>query len=158
VSALDPDAPVSDIALAALLADARASGDPQRLVAVLPYARFLGIEVALEGAEVVSTMRYAEHLIGDATIPALHGGTLAALLEAAAHSAVLFGEAAPALPRTITFTIDYLRSGKAQDTRARAKIVRRGRRIAVVETAAYQDGDERPIATAVVHVLVAADG
>lgn len=152
-----PQEPLSDLALAALFAEARASGDPQKLVAVLPYAQFLGVEVALEAGEVVTTMRYAEHLIGDASIPALHGGTLAALLESSAIYAVLFGQAEPALPRTITFTIDYLRSGKAQDTTARARIVRQGRRVAVVETAAYQDDKDKPIATAVVHLLVAAD-
>jgi uncharacterized protein (TIGR00369 family) len=151
------DEPMSSLALTALLADARARKSPQRLVEALPYAQFLGIEVALEGGEVVTRMRYGEHLIGDASIPALHGGTLAALLESCAIFSVLFAEAQPALPRTITFTIDYLRSGKAEDTTARARIVRQGRRIAVVETAAYQDGDERPIASAVVHLLVAND-
>lgn len=151
------DAPLTDLALAALLADARASGEPQRLVAVVPYAAFLGLEVTQKAGVVSTTMRYGEHLIGDATIPALHGGTLAALLESSAIFAVLFAEEQPALPRTITFTIDYLRSGKAADTHARARIVRRGRRVAVVETAAYQDDPDKPVATAIVHLLVAQD-
>lgn len=149
--------PITDLTLAALLADARASGEPQRLVAVVPYAKFLGLEVGQKDGVIVTTMRYAEDLIGDVTIPALHGGTLAALLESSAIFAVLFAEAEPALPRTITFTIDYLRSGRAVDTHARARIVRRGRRVAVVETAAYQDDPEKPVATAIVHLLVADD-
>ena len=153
-----PAEPFTDLALAALLAEARTAGDPQRLVAVLPYAQFLGLEVTQADGVISTRMRYADHLIGDATIPALHGGTLAALLESSAIFAVLFAEKAPALPRTITFTIDYLRSGRAVDTHARARIVRRGRRVAVVETAAYQDDPEKPVATAIVHLLVADDG
>lgn len=152
-----PDAPLTPLLLARLLADARASAEPQRLVAVLPYAKFLGLEVTQKDGVITTSMRYSDHLIGDASKPALHGGTLAALLESSAIFAVLFAEEQPALPRTITFTIDYLRSGRAVDTYARARIVRRGRRVAVVDTAAYQDDPEKPVATAIVHLLVADD-
>ena len=152
-----PDPSLTDLALAALLADARASGEPQRLVRALPYAQFLGLEVTQNAGVISTTMRYGDHLIGDASKPALHGGTLAALLESTAIFSVLFAEEQPALPRTITFTIDYLRSGRAVDTHASARIVRRGRRVAVVETSAYQDDPDKPVATAIVHLLVSTD-
>lgn len=141
--------------IAALVAAARAADDPQALVAAIPYARFLGLEVGREDSVIVSTMRFSEHLIGDATIPALHGGTLAALLESTAIFAVLFDSERAVLPKTITLTIDYLRSGRGVDTKCRARIVRQGRRVVVVATEAFQEDASKPVATAIVHLLVA---
>ena len=145
----------ADLDLVALLARARASGDARILLDVIPDARFLGLEVRRENGSPIASMRFGEHLVGDATIPALHGGTLAALLESTAILAVMVDPATETMPRTITLTIDYLRSGRAMDTHCRARIVRQGRRIAVVAVEAYQDDPDKPCATAVVHVLVA---
>ena len=145
---------MTDAELAQLLTDARAARDPQRLADALPYSSFLGLELSLDERGLLGTMRYAEHLIGDASIPALHGGTLAALMESTAIFATLFDEDTVALPRTITLTLDYLRSGRPVDTYCRARFVRRGRRITVVEAAAYQDDPEKPVATAIIHVLL----
>ncbi len=141
--------------LAALLAQARASGDASVLLAAIPYAGFLGLSIGIENGAPIATMQFGEHLVGDATIPALHGGTLAALLESTAILAVLIDPKTSAMPRTITITIDYLRSGRAQATQCRARIVRQGRRVAVVATEAYQDDVDKPVATAIVHLLVA---
>lgn len=141
--------------LVAVLAHARETGDVRALLDAIPYARFLGLEMRRENGQALATMRYAEHLVGDASIPALHGGTLAALLESTAILTVMLDPATTAMPRTITLTIDYLRSGRAMDTHCRAKIVRQGRRIAVVAVEAYQDDASKPCASAVVHVLVA---
>ncbi len=141
--------------LVAVLAHARETGDVRALLDAIPYARFLGLEMRREEGQPVATMRYAEHLVGDASIPALHGGTLASLLESTAILTVMLDPTTSAMPRTITLTIDYLRSGRAMDTHCRAKIVRQGRRIAVVAVEAYQDDASKPCASAVVHVLVA---
>ena len=143
------------IDLAALLARARETGDASLLIDAIPYARFLGLRVQRENGAAIASMRFAEHLVGDATIPALHGGTLAALLESTAILAVLIDPKTTSLPRTITITIDYLRSGRAVDTYGRARIVRQGRRVAVVAVEAYQDDVDKPVATAIVHLLVA---
>lgn len=146
---------MTDFELAALLAAVREGGDPQTFVSALPYARMLGLEVRRDGDGLLTTMRYAEHLIGDASLPALHGGSLAGLLEAAAGFTVLFDRDAVALPKTITVTIDYLRSAKAIDTHCRARVVRRGRRMAVLESSAFQGDPSQPVATAIVHLLLA---
>ena len=141
--------------LAALLADARAKGDASVLLDAIPYARFLGLSMRREDGIPIASMRFGDHLVGDATIPALHGGTLAALLESTAILAVMVDPATTNMPRTITITIDYLRSGKAIDTHCRSRIVRQGRRVAVVQVEAYQEDRDKPVATAVVHLLVA---
>lgn len=144
--------------LAGLLRRARESGDPSALVDALPYMRFLHLAIEREGDGVVGVMRYAPDLIGDTTIPALHGGTLCALLESTAVFSVLWSADEGVLPKTITMTVDYLRSGRPVDTRCRASIVRQGKRIAVVDVRAYQDDPDKPITTAIVHLLLSGDG
>jgi uncharacterized protein (TIGR00369 family) len=147
--------PLSDFALVALLASARQGGPLEPLVEALPYASFLGLAIARGEGGLVTTMRFQDDLVGDAGLPALHGGTLAGLLESAALFEVLLDEGTPALPKTITMTIDYLRSGRPVDTHARARIVRKGRRVAVIEARAHQGDEDAPVAVAVVHVLLA---
>jgi len=46
----------------------------------LPYARFLGLTTATEGDALTVTMPFADKLIGNPMLPALHGGPTAALL------------------------------------------------------------------------------
>ena len=58
------------------------------------------------------------------------------------------------LPRTITLTVDYLRSGRAVDTFARGILTRQGRRVACVRVEAWQDDRSRPIAVASAHFLI----
>ena len=52
------------------------------------------------------------------------------------------------LPKTITLTVDYLRSGRPVDTHARAFVTRQGRRVTNVRVEAWQDDRGKPIATA----------
>ncbi len=147
--------PLSDFALMALLASARQGGPLEPLVEALPYARFLGLLVARDERGLVTTMRFHDDLVGDAGLPALHGGTLAGLLESAALFEVLLEFATPSLPKTITMTVDYLRSARPSDAHARARIVRKGRRVVVIEARAHQGDEDAPVAVAVVHVLLA---
>jgi acyl-coenzyme A thioesterase PaaI-like protein len=140
-----------------VIAAARQEGDPQRLIAAIPYAGFLGLAANVVNGELISTMRYADHLIGNPTIPALHGGTLGALLESAAIFELLWASETVVLPKTITFTVDYLRSGAPVDTHARGIVTRHGRRVANVRVEAWQEDRARPIATAHAHYLVMRD-
>lgn len=121
------------------------------VLAAIPYFQFLGVEVASPG---VFRMRFGEHLIGNPTIPALHGGTLGALLESVALLESIAHTPMAALPKTITLTIDYLRSAKAHDTWARAKVVKAGRRVTTLHATAWQDDEAKPIAMATVHLRV----
>ena len=60
----------------------------------------------------------------------------------------------PRLPRTIDFTVDYLRSGLPRDAYARARVTRSGRRYGSVHVEAWQDNRERPFAQAQGHFLM----
>lgn len=141
--------------LAQRLRDARTKEELDPLIAEIPYARFLGLTTeALESGELVLKMRFEDHLIGDPRIPALHGGTLGALLESTAVFTVLRATDAASLPKTITLTVDYLRSGRAKPTFCAARVSKKGRTIVIVQAEAWQDERDMPVATANVHFLI----
>jgi acyl-coenzyme A thioesterase PaaI-like protein len=133
---------------------AKRDGDPQRLLDCIPYSRFVGLAAELRGDELITTMRYADHLVGNPALPALHGGTLGALLESAAIFELLWHAETVVLPKTITITVAYLRSGAAVDTHARGIVTRHGRRVANVRVEAWQADRAAPVATAHAMFLV----
>jgi acyl-coenzyme A thioesterase PaaI-like protein len=130
------------------LAEAKQAGDFQRLIDAVPYAKFLGLTAAMVGTELITTMRYGDHLIGNPALPALHGGTLGALLESAAIYELLWRAETIVLPKTITLTVDYLRSGGPLDTHACSTVTRNGRRVTNVRMEAWQTDRAAPVATA----------
>lgn len=143
----------------------------QALLARIPYIQFLGITVDRHGDELTTTLSYNDHLIGNPMLPALHGGATAAFLEVTAVIELTWMhrwaeiEAShpteapldPALlkmPKTIDFTVDYLRSGLPRDAYARARVVRSGRRLASVQVEAWQDNKTRLYAHASGHFMM----
>ncbi|GMU59489.1 MAG: hypothetical protein AMXMBFR34_12520 [Myxococcaceae bacterium] len=140
----------------AKIAEARASGDWGALLDWVPYLRFLGVTVENRGGHLTGRMKYSDHLVGNPTLPALHGGTLGALLEAACQFEVLYRAESAVLPKTITLTIDYLRSAKPHDVQVRARIVKKGRRVVTAHAEAWQEDEAKPVAMATVHLLVMA--
>jgi uncharacterized protein (TIGR00369 family) len=127
---------------------AKALHDYQGMIDLVPYARFLGLTAAMEGDELITTMRYGAHLIGNRSLPALHGGTLGALMESAAIYELLWRSETIVLPKTITLTIDFLRPGAPVDTHARGVVTRQGRRVTNVRMEAWQADRNAPVATA----------
>jgi uncharacterized protein (TIGR00369 family) len=115
-------------------------------LARIPYARFLGLRAELAGDEMTVILPFAPHLIGNVTLPALHGGVLGALLEITALAQLSLAEGLARQPKPIDVTIGYLRSGRPVETYARAEIKRIGRRVANVYVEAWQEARARPIA------------
>ncbi|MGE0667711.1 MAG: PaaI family thioesterase [Sphingomonadales bacterium] len=130
------------------------NGDFSGLQDAVPYAKFLGVSIAVEDGRVVTSMAFDQKLIGNTALPALHGGTLAALLELAAIFQIAHEIETEAMPKTITVTIDYMRSGAPRDTHARAWATRIGRRVANVRAEAWQDDPKKPIAAAHINFLL----
>lgn len=120
----------------------------------IPYARFLGLRMQVSGDEVTVIMPFADRLIGNPMLPALHGGSTAALLEMTAMAQVALSFPSPRLPRPINVTVAYLRTGRPVDVFARASISRAGRRIAHVQADAWQDQRGQPIASLTAHFLL----
>jgi len=121
----------------------------------LPYARFLGLSSEQDGDILTVTMPYADRLIGNPMLPALHGGATAALLELAAVAQVALSYPRLRLPRPINVTVAYLRTGRPVDVHARARISKAGRRVAHVLAEAWQEDENQPIASLTAHFLVA---
>jgi uncharacterized protein (TIGR00369 family) len=132
----------------------RETGDFTALQEAIPYSRFMGITAELVDGEVIGRMRYSDHLVGNATVPALHGGTLGALMESTAIFKLLWHGETTTVPKTINITVEYLRSARAEDVFARAEFTRRGRRVANVRVFAYQDDPQCPAAVATAHFLL----
>ena len=130
------------------LAEAKRTGDYRPVMEAVPYSQFLGITARLEASELITTMRYSDALIGNATLPAIHGGAIGALLELAAVYELLWRAETVVMPKTITITIDYLRSGQPVDTHARGVVTRQGRRVTSVNVEAWQADRASPVATA----------
>jgi acyl-coenzyme A thioesterase PaaI-like protein len=127
---------------------AKESGNLALLVRTIPYLEFLGFALESSNGELLGKMTYADPLIGNPAIPALHGGTIGALLESTSIFAALLETEALVLPKIVTITIDYLRSGRPMDTYAKASITRQGRRVVNVTADAWQEDRARPIARA----------
>jgi uncharacterized protein (TIGR00369 family) len=123
-------------------------------LARIPYAQFLGVRAELRGDELTLVLPYAEHLVGNPLLPALHGGVIGALMELTALTQLAIASKSDAFPKTIDVGFDYLRSGKPLDTYARARVVKIGRRIANVQAEAWQGERGQPIAAMHGHFLV----
>ncbi len=143
------------IRLVERIAAAKQADDLTQLVDAVPYAKFLGIGMERHAGELFGVLHFSNHLIGNPVLPALHGGVISALLESTAIFQLLWETAPPVLlPKTITLTVDYLRSGRPVDTFARGTMTRQGRRVASVHVEAWQDDRSRPIASANAHFLL----
>ena len=135
-----------------------------RIAATLPpYALALGIGVdRIDGALPVLGLDFSEKVHGRPGF--LHGGAIGGLLEMAAIAAlrVALAERGPdgaGLPRLkpVNMTVEFLRGGTEQRTYAVGRVTRAGRRIANVSAEAWQDDPARPIASAWMNVLLAAE-
>ncbi|GAA6206956.1 PaaI family thioesterase [Cognatishimia sp. WU-CL00825] len=142
------------------------------LVSNIPYSQFLGIQFDRRGDELTATMSFDDKIIGNPLLPALHGGATAAFLEITAVIGLSWArlwedmesgrlsldeiEAGhmPRQPKTIDFTIDYLRSGLPRDSYARARVNRSGRRYASVHVEAWQDNRNKLFAQGTGHFLM----
>jgi acyl-coenzyme A thioesterase PaaI-like protein len=150
----------------------RRDGVLRALVEGVPYVQFLGIEFERRGDELTGLLPFKEALIGNPILPALHGGATAAFLEVTAIITLSWGliwedmesgaldganlraEDLPRLPKTVDFTVDYLRSGLPRDAYARARINRSGRRYASVHVEAWQDNRAKLFAQATGHFVL----
>ena len=142
-------APDAGVSIGDLAREVRASRDYARLLAAVPYARWLGLSMEdAPGGALHTRMAFRDPLVGNALLPALHGGTLGALLESAATFELLLRADTERLPKVISITVDFLRTARPQDTWARAHVTRLGRRVANVRVEAWQEDAGRPVATA----------
>jgi len=120
------------------------------------YARSLGIRVVgEEGGLPLLTVDFGPNVEGRPQH--FHGGATAGLLETAGYAAlrkVLADEGREAAMKPINITVQYLSAGKSKPTFALGRITRLGRRNANITVEAWQDDRTRPIASAVMNILM----
>ncbi len=131
--------------------------DLQAIIAAIPYCEFLGIQIDRKGSEITTILPFADHLIGNPVLPALHGGVLGAFMEVTAILQIAYETGAPKLAKPVDINIDYLRSGRPVDTYGRALITKLGRRVINVHVDIWQEEHTKPIAALRGHFLVASE-
>jgi uncharacterized protein (TIGR00369 family) len=138
---------------------ARESGDCGALLGLVPYAAWIGLRVDLsDAAAPVLCLPFKPSLIGNPALPALHGGVVASFMESATLMHLLLTLDELRVPKSIDFSIDYLRSAHAEESFAACAVERLGRRVAQVQIRCWQGDAGRPVALARAHFLLAGDG
>lgn len=127
---------------------------------ITPYARSLGIAVySFEDGIPVLAIDFDPDVEGRPG--ALHGGAISGLLETAGYAALrssLNAEGRHSKFRPINITVQFLSSGKQKPSFAKGRITRLGRRSANLTIEAWQDDRDRPIATAVMNIMLSDSG
>jgi len=129
--------------------------DPTALLEAIPYCRHLGVRAEVKDGVLTLIMPFARHLIGNVTLPALHGGVIGSLLETAAIAQLVWETRSVKLPKPVDIAIDYLRSGRALESFARARIAKQGRRVVNVHAEMWQEDESKPVAALRGHFLIA---
>lgn len=121
------------------------------------YARSLGIEPH-DIEDGMPVLKVAFSGVVEGRPGALHGGATSGLLETAGYAALrarLEREGRDPQLKPINITVQFLSAGKQKVTYAKGRITRLGRRNTNVSVEAWQDDRERPIATAIMNILMA---
>jgi uncharacterized protein (TIGR00369 family) len=109
---------------------------------VVPFNKLLGVRgESVTRGRAVLTVPVREELVGDPRRPALHGGVLSALIDAAGGLAAWSALADAESVSTVDLLVDYLEpAGLGAPLRADAKLVRKGNRVCHVRVSVSQDG------------------
>ncbi len=126
----------------------------RRALELIPYARFIGVALDETPEGLVCRLPFRDDLVGNVGLPAVHGGVVGAFLELTALVGLIDQADSDRVPRPINFSVDYLRSVGPRETRARAEIVKHGRRIANVRVIAWQEDPVKPVAAGIGNFLV----
>jgi uncharacterized protein (TIGR00369 family) len=135
---------------------ARERRDGSGLLALVPYAAFLGIRLRYQADEPVLHLPFRKGLVGNSALQAIHGGVVAGFMESAALLHLLLALDEDRVPKSIDFSLDYLRSAQAVDSYAACAVERLGRRVAQVQVRCWQADPAKPVALARAHFLLAA--
>lgn len=121
------------------------------------YAQALGISVhEVEDGLPILTVDFSSDVEGRPGH--YHGGAIAGLLENAAYAALrarLVADKREAKLKPVNITVQYLSAGKPLTSFAKARITRMGRRNANISIEAWQTDRSKPIASAVMNILMA---
>jgi acyl-coenzyme A thioesterase PaaI-like protein len=98
---------------------------------------------------------FEERLVGNVTLPALHGGVIAAFMQVAALASTYSFLRGERLPKLVDFSLDYLSSAGPMDLYAVCDMHRVGKRIAAVGVRCWQQSPDNPVGVGRAHVFIA---
>jgi acyl-coenzyme A thioesterase PaaI-like protein len=129
----------------------------QAALEAMPYARHLGIRLAgaVPGDGALFHLPFDARLIGNVTLPALHGGVVASFMQIAAIAATWALTRADVQPKLVDFSLDFLSSAGPSDIFAQCEFHRVGKRIAAVGVRCWQRSSIEPVALGRAHLFVA---
>jgi uncharacterized protein (TIGR00369 family) len=133
------------------------NADYAAVIEQIPYAKLLGVQMHEENGELLFVLPFQEANVGNTQLPALHGGVIGGFLENSALLHLMWARESLEVPKTVDFSLDYLRSGRAQTLFAQCEITKQGKRVANVVMTAWQDDKAKPIAVARAHFLLTQD-
>jgi uncharacterized protein (TIGR00369 family) len=123
-------------------------------VSRVPFFRFLNFEVqSVDSCHAETEMTFVERHIGNPVMDYYHGGIIASFMEATAAIAV-HPDFADVPAKPINLTVDYLRPGVKGPLYARAKLTRKGKRMASVSVITWQTDREKAVAEGLYHFLL----
>jgi uncharacterized protein (TIGR00369 family) len=110
----------------------------------IPFNKWLGMKVEhLERGHLTVSIPWREEIVGDPTVPALHGGVIGAVADAAGGIAIWsMLENAASRVSTVDLRIDYLRPGKQEKLMAVATVLRTGPRLGWADIRLFHPGKE----------------
>ncbi len=131
----------------------------ETILRLMPYAAKLAVSAEIaDNGRLVGTMPFHENHIGNAQLPALHGGSLASFMEITAILELARRQAAmqqietieagrSILPLPVNVSVQYLRSAGAEDCFAEAEVLKVGRRTSTVFCKLWQANAAKPVAS-----------
>ncbi len=115
---------------------------------MIPFNKLVGFKLLEVRQDFVSILiPYRPELIGDIRRGSIHGGVIAAAMDAVGGAA-----AATTLKHendklsTIDLRVDYLQPGQARDMITEATVVKSGSKVIFIRMVAYHDHRDKPIA------------
>ena len=138
--------------------------DPQRLIEFfengIPFNAHVGMRVeALQTGRCTLRLPFRPEWVGDPFRPALHGGLMSTLADAAGGLAVFSTVDQLGRVSTVDMRIDFLRPGLLEDLWCEAWVVRAGNRVAVTTMRVFQkDGAHVPVEGRGVYNVIRAEG
>jgi uncharacterized protein (TIGR00369 family) len=118
---------------------------------LVPFNKWLGMKVEqMEQGRVTISIPWRPEIVGDPTVPALHGGVIGAVADATGGIAVWTMVENPATRiSTVDMRVDYLRPGRQETLVAEAHVIRFGARLGWADVRLFHPGREtETVATA----------
>ena len=125
-------------------------------IALPVYADTVGVSLDhWDDTRPVLAIDYSDDICGNPGT--FHGGALGGLLEMAAVATLeadLRARQQPGRLTPVNSTVEYLRPAGEQRAFASATIIRAGRRFANIQAWLWQESSKKPVATAIVNILI----